>query len=270
MPTELLPAAVLLSIAPGYVLIFFATHGRTGRLLTPDLHLILQSLATSAVLLAVLGPIVYGPATAMWRGTPPNIAGISILALLAFVLLPAGIGRLIRHGSEWLVRHPKTRRAACVRGVLPSPLPPTIWDWAVLSGRFDDRYVIIEYADGHRIAGSYGAPGALTTSPEKHGVYLAKVHELAEDGVTILEPLTGSAGSIVPIRDDVRAVHMMSREARKMEREPRVEFVEEQRGLQEAVKPPPPRSLGAAAVRAGAERGEKGISKATTPPPPEG
>src|SRR5438128_12538161 len=99
MPFDLLPVAVLLAIAPGYVLIYFATRGRTGRALTPDLHLVLQSLVISAVILAAVGPFAFA---SLWphRDHLADYAWSVAFWLVGIVgVVPSVVGRAVRDAS---------------------------------------------------------------------------------------------------------------------------------------------------------------------------
>src|SRR6266851_10257468 len=111
MPFDLLPLAILLAIAPGYVLIYFATLGRTGRALTPDLHLVLQSLVVSAVILAAVGPLALA---SLWphRDDLADDAGWVAVWLIGIVAaVPYVVGRAVRAVSLFLDGHPHARLA---------------------------------------------------------------------------------------------------------------------------------------------------------------
>src|SRR5713101_5582678 len=131
MPIDLIPLAILLAIAPGYVLIYFATLGRTGRALTPDLHLVLQSLVVSAAILAAVGPFAFA---ALWphRDHLADYAWWVALWLVGIVaLVPYAAGRAVREAGLLMEEHPQARLARVLRLAIPVSPPPTIWDWAV-------------------------------------------------------------------------------------------------------------------------------------------
>src|SRR5437870_10503123 len=166
MPIDLIPLAILLAIAPGYVLIYFATLGRTGRALTPDLHLVLQSLVVSAVILAAAGPFAFA---SLWpqRDHLADYAWWVALWLVGIVaVVPYVAGRAVREASLLIAEHPQSRLARLVRLAVPVSPPPTIWDWAVTSDVMENRFIVMEYRDGRRIGGAHGRPGVSISSPE--------------------------------------------------------------------------------------------------------
>jgi len=208
MPFDLIPLAILLAIAPGYVLIYFATLGRTGRALTPDLHLVLQSLVVSAAILAAIGPFAFA---SLWphRDHLNDYAWwVAVWAVGIIAAIPYVVGRLVREASLWLDEHPAHSLARLARVAVPASPPPTIWDWAVTTGTMTNRFLVIEYRDGRRIAGAHGHPGVSISSPEAHGIYLAI--EWSADDHGLLAPLPSTAGVLVPITDDVRCIHLFN------------------------------------------------------------
>ncbi len=211
MPPELLPLAILLAIAPGYLLIYFATQGRTGRELRPDLHLVIQALVASAGLLAVLGAPAYAtmwPVRDQLDQHPWDVFGWLVTI---FLLAPFAVGRAARVIGDRLANHPRGRVTAFIRGVFGHAPEPSLWDWAEVNGVLNGRFVVIEYRDGRRIAGAHGVSrggvgGVSLTSPEPHGIYLAVEHARVPNGD--LARVANTAGVLVPITDDVRCIHL--------------------------------------------------------------
>src|SRR5713101_6469089 len=147
MPIDLIPLAILLAIAPGYVLIYFATLGRTGRALTPDLHLVLQSLVVSAAVLAAVGPFAFA---SLWPHRDhlsdyPWWIAFWLVGIVA--LVPYVVGRAVRGVSGVVQGHPNGWLTQLARIAVPASPPPTIWDWAVISEVMVDRFLIVEYRD---------------------------------------------------------------------------------------------------------------------------
>src|SRR5438876_5791884 len=173
MPTELLPVAILLAIAPGYMTIYFAAHGRTGPPPRHHLHLVLKSLVVSATLLAVIGPLAY---TSLWSvrndlNSHPVEVAFWMVAIFVLVLFVAG--RASRLTVQLVNANPNTRGARLFRLIVPKPIPSTLWDWAVVEGTMEGKFVVIEFQDGQKIGGAHGPPGISLTSPEQHGLFLA-------------------------------------------------------------------------------------------------
>ena len=103
--------------------------------------------------------------------------------------------------------HPDSARARIAHRALGSPPQPSLWDWAEVNGKLDGRLLVIEYRDGHKIAGKSGYPGLTITSPEPHGIYLAAELELDEHGKPVAE-VAETLGVLVPITDEVRCIHV--------------------------------------------------------------
>jgi Family of unknown function (DUF6338) len=208
MPAELLPVAILLAIAPGYMTIYFAAHGRTGPPLRPDLHLVLKSLVVSAALLALVGPLAYANLWPVRNDLNSHPAAVAVWMLTIFVVVPFVIGRASRLIVQWVDTNPTARPATLFRLVVPKPVPSTLWDWAVVEGAMEGKFVVIEFQDGHKIGGAHGPPGISLTSPEQHGLFLAVEWELDHNGIPS-KPIPNSAGVLVPLDRDVRSIRII-------------------------------------------------------------
>jgi hypothetical protein len=209
MPAELLPVAILLAIAPGYMTIYFATHGRTGPPLRPDLHLVLKSLVVSAALLAFVGPLAYANLWPVRNDLSSHAVEVAFWMVAIFVVVPFVAGRASRLIVQWVAANPSARPAKFFRLIVPKPVPSTLWDWAVVEGAMEGKFVVIEFQDGHRIGGAHGPPGISLTSPEQHGLFLAVEWELDQNGIpTKLVP--NSAGVLVPLDRDVRSIRIIN------------------------------------------------------------
>jgi hypothetical protein len=209
MPTDLLPLIVLLAIAPGYMTIYFATHGRTGVPLEPDLRLVLQALTISAVLLAFLGP----PAYAFIWPARNNLAALvlwsAVWLLLLVLVAPFVAGWVSRRLVRQVDLHPDHWAAKAFRQAVPKPVPPTLWDWSALNKTLDGKFVVVEFADGRKIGGAFGSPGVSLTSPEQHGIFLAVEWRLDDNGAP-RDPISDTAGVLVPLDRDVRSIHIFN------------------------------------------------------------
>lgn len=208
MNFDLVPVAVLLAIAPGYVLISVASAGRTGRELKPDLHLILQSLVLSAVVLAIAGPFAYAQLWPVRDHLADHSVQVAAWAVGIVAVGPYVSGRGVRALHNWMAERPTSWPTKAVRIAAPESPPPTLWDWAAITQVMANRFVVVEYRDGRRVAGAHGRPGVTLSSPEEHGIYLAVEWEATGDGD--LERVHGTAGVLVPINDDVRCIHLFS------------------------------------------------------------
>jgi hypothetical protein len=213
MPVELLPLAVLLAIAPGYLLIYFATQGRTGRELRPDLHLVVQTLVASAGLIAVIAPFAYATMWPIRNELEKHQWDVLGWLVAIFLLAPFAVGRLARVCGDLMAAHPRGDGTVWIRRVFGHAPEPSLWDWAEVTGVLNGRFVVIEYRDGRRIAGAHGvAPdgtaGVSLTTPEPHGIYLAVEHARVPNGDLVR--VANTAGVLVPITDDVRCIHLFN------------------------------------------------------------
>jgi len=189
--------------------IYFGSQGRTGRPLQPDLHLVLQSLVVSAVLIAAVGPFAYGYLWPLRDHLSSHALELALWMVAIFLIVPFGAARLSRLIAAWVRRHGQTRAAKLFRLAIPEPTVPTLWDWAAISGVLEGKFVVIEFADGRRIGGAHGPPGVSMTSPDQHGLYLAVEWQLDQNGVPVRR-LETSAGVLVPLDRDVRSIRIFT------------------------------------------------------------
>jgi hypothetical protein len=244
---DLVPVAVLLAIAPGYVLISVATTGRTGRELKPDLHLVVQSLVLSAVVLAIAGPFAYAQLWPVRNDLASHSTEVALWAVGVVAAGPYVAGRVVRALRDWVRERPASWLTAVVRAAAPESPPPTLWDWASITQVMANRFVVVEYRDGRRVAGAHGRPGVTLSSPEEHGIYLAVEWKADDDGG--LERIDNTAGVLVPINDDVRCVHLFNEGEEPMSFETKevkgyttkVARPDEEKGITPHKEPPPTR-----------------------------
>jgi len=184
---------LLLAIVPGYLTVVSWSRARTWRGFPGDLQSVLQGLAISAVIQLILAPVT------LWQLYPvrdvvPYVLGTGV-AKLENIVFPAGAGE------------PAGLRAIVAWFVRPDP-EPTIWDWAIPADLLGGRFVIIEFADGSQIAGTWGRGGVATTSPHQQGIYLNEEWLLDEAG-NIYAKVPGTRGVLIPDIRGARAVRIL-------------------------------------------------------------
>lgn len=150
---------ILLAIVPGYLTVLWWSRARTWRGFPTDLHTVLQSLALSLVLQLVLLPVVLieiYPVRDHLIDHPTRVAG---WALLALVVLPYVLGTGAARVGDFvfptgLRRPPAGWRRFVAWFLRPAP-EPSVWDWIVSSGVLDGCFLVLEFSDGSRVAGTY-------------------------------------------------------------------------------------------------------------------
>jgi hypothetical protein len=211
-PVEPITWAILLATVPGYLTIYFATRNSTWRGLTGDLQTILQSLALSVLMQALLAPVTVAwiyPVRDELIHHPYRVAIwlALVLLVLPFVVgvLAAHIGRLLFPPSELQT---KSRFKRLIRWFIWPEPPPTLFDWAMTSGLMENRFVLIEFEDGRRVGGAYGKPGVSMSSPQERGIYLAIEWVLSPQG-DFVAPVASSSGILVPLGPTVRSIRLL-------------------------------------------------------------
>jgi hypothetical protein len=201
---------VLVTLVPGFIAATVWARARIHRRAADsDLRIVLQSLVFTGVIQVLLAPLTLAliyPVRAAPLDHPGRLVGWSVIAVL---LAPAVIGRLAAFATDalwppdpllWSPSGQGWRRPAW--GLLRHSSPPSIWDAVAAAGTFDGRFVVIQFKDGHRIAGAFGSGSASITSPEPHGIFLSREWALDEDGELLAE-VPGSCGIMVPSLDEV-------------------------------------------------------------------
>jgi hypothetical protein len=195
-------AVVLLSIVPGYLARTAWARGKTFRLPTSDLTVIVQSIAASLVIQIVLSPL-----TITWilsvdneLGSHPwRVAGWAVAMLI--VSVAGGFLFGVISNSFVFIRPLWLRRAL-------TPALPTMWDIAHIEGKIPKlSLLVVEYSDGRRVAGAFAGKSAATTSPERHGLYLEEEWDVGADGVPTT-PVANTGGVVMAEMADVRCVHV--------------------------------------------------------------
>ncbi|SRR5216683_3038405 len=212
LPVELITWAILLATVPGYLTIFFATRNSTWRGLTGDLQTVLQSLALSVLMQALLAPLtlawIYPVRDDLIHHPFRAAAWLAlVLLVLPFVVgvVTAHIGRRVFPPSAVQA---SSRLQRFIRWFIWPEPPPTLFDWALTSGLMENRFVLIEYEDGRRIGGAYGRPGVSMTSPQERAIYLAIEWVLSDKG-DFLAPVANSSGILVPLGPSVRSIRLL-------------------------------------------------------------
>lgn len=214
VPTsEVALAILLLAIAPGYITVATWARARTWKGPANDLRTILQSLVLSAVVQALLSPLVVlwivpvrtSLATHGWR--------VAVWIIVSVIVLPVVLGIASARLTDWIFNpseiRVKGKWARRLNRVLRPPTMPTAWDWLFTADRVpESAFLLVGFKDGSRVAGAYAKRSLALTSPETHGIFLEREWMLDENG-DIVGELPGSAGLLIPTADDVRFVRIL-------------------------------------------------------------
>lgn len=196
-------AALLLAIVPGFLASSAWARARTWKGHSGDLRTILQSLAGSLVVQVVASPLTIGwlfPHRHELERFPERIA--AWLALVVLVL-PVALG----FGIAWLVHEARGRDLPVFRW----REWPSAWDWMMTMCPPSDRFVMVEFKNGRKVAGYFAAGAQAITSPDRHGIYLSPQWQLDEDD-EFVRPIPGSDGLLIPDLDEVLLVRVLMSE----------------------------------------------------------
>lgn len=164
----------------------------------------LQSLAISLAI-----QIVVSPLTILWlypvrKQLDQHPWPVAVWLALAVLAVPVIGGSLVarladegffpfKRGFAWLLR--------------PTG-PPTVWDWLFTANLPYESFLVIEFTDGHRIAGVFSEGSIALTSPEPHGMFLSREWSLDENG-NLVDAIPGTAGVIIAGDANIRSIHIL-------------------------------------------------------------
>lgn len=202
---------LLVAVLPGYLTLWWWSRNRTWGGFPGDIHTVLESLAISALVQLAVSPLTLWklyPVREHLMDHPVRLIGWAFLSL---VLLPYVCGAGVARLSDWVFPGGSGRltgwRAFVALFIRPSP-EPSLWDWLVMSGRADGKFLLIEFTDGRRVAGTVGLGSIATTSPEVPGVLLFEEWALDEAG-NIYAKVPGTAGTLVPDVRNARIIRIL-------------------------------------------------------------
>jgi len=203
---------ILLTVVPGYLTVLWWSRSRTWRGFPADLHTVLQSLALSLVLQLVLLPFllveIY-PVRDHLVDHPFRVAGWAFLGLFVLpYVLGTGAGKVSDFVFPTGLRRPPSGwRRFIAWFVRPTP-EPSIWDWIVTAGIMDGGFVVLEFDDGTKVAGTYARGGLAMTSPEKPGIYLSEEWAVDSAG-NIYAQVPNTRGVVIPDVGQVRTIRIL-------------------------------------------------------------
>lgn len=205
-------AVILLAIVPGFIATNFWLHTKTWKGRGPDLQTVLQSLAVSLLIQAIMAPVTivwlypvrnkleqHPWWVAGWAGLVvlivPCLGGILLGRLADIIFDPQTLSTNggVRRGLAWFFR--------------PSP-PPTIWDWLFTSQVPSGSYIVVEFDNGRRIAGTFEAGAVAMTSPEPQGLFLPREWSVDSNG-DLLQEVPGSGGVTLIGTSTVRSIRIL-------------------------------------------------------------
>lgn len=190
MPGSFNQILVLLAfIVPGFVLMrvkciaYPTVEASTART-------VLDSLALSCVVYALVSPLLYLCYLQGWPATRPLI--FALLALFVLLLAPCVLGGLY----VYLAR---TGKARWLREFFGFPHPdPTAWDYHFRKGRA--YWVWLTFKSGKVMAGLFGPNSFASSFPYQRDIYIEKLLRLDERG-RVVELVDKSAGALVMMEE---------------------------------------------------------------------
>lgn len=218
MPTSWTALAItLLAIAPGFILTTLWSRARTWKGGASDFRTVLQSVALSAVVQALLVPLTVAwivPARDDLAAHAWKLAAWSILAVL---VLPCVLGLGVARLQDWVwpiagLGDPATAGwRGRLSNVLRAPVPPTVWD--SLFTRLGTSaevapFLVVKFKDGSHIGGVFAQGSLALTSPEPQGLYLISEWVL-DDDENVEQPIPATRGILVPTTADVRWIRVL-------------------------------------------------------------
>lgn len=207
-------AVALLAIVPGYITVFFWARNKDWRGLPNDLQTVLISIAISASLQVVLAPLTLWllyPYRNNLESQPRLLLGWAILLVL---VLPYLAGTLFGKLSDAIAEAAQAPKAIwhwslhLLLWFFPQAAPPSIWDSVFDTDLPDGCFVILEFRDGKKIAGTYGGDAQVFLSPEPHGIYLDTEWTLDTNG-DIEAEIPNTKGILVSDLSDLRSVRIL-------------------------------------------------------------
>jgi hypothetical protein len=217
--SEVLPSsisaitAILLAIAPGFVAISVWARARTWKGLAgvSDLRIILQSLALSLVVQVIVSPLTIAWIWPVRTRLGDHPVRIAVWLSVSVLVVPFAMGLTGAKFTDALIErlgYSPGKWTKALSWFWPYPVPPSIWDWLFTTSPPNASYVILEFRDGRRVAGTFERGSMAMTSPEPHGIFLSEEWALDNDG-NLLGPIPGSAGIMIRTTDDVQSVRLL-------------------------------------------------------------
>jgi hypothetical protein len=85
---------------------------------------------------------------------------------------------------------------------------PTIWDWLFTANVPNGCLLVVEFTDGHRVAGSFEQGALALTSPEMQGIFLHTEWTVDANG-DLLAPVPESRGVMITTINAIRTVRIL-------------------------------------------------------------
>lgn len=207
-------AVALLAIVPGYITVFFWARNKDWRGLPNDLQTVLLSIAISAALQVVLAPVsitLLYPYRDNLESQPWLLLGWAVLLVLVLPYLAGTLFGKLSDAIAEAAQAPKDKRNPLLSLLLwffPQAAPPSIWDSVFDKDLPDGCFVILEFKDGKRLAGTYGGDAEVFLSPEPHGIYLDKEWTVDANGDIDTE-IPNTMGIVLTDLTDLRSVRIL-------------------------------------------------------------
>ena len=191
---------LLLAIAPGYVAVAFWSRAKTRRAAGSDLIVVLQSLTLSLVIQVLALPltyIVFNPVRKSLFDYSPFSAALWLR--LVVLIVPIIFGSVLNRIED--------RFRSRLLWVWP-PAPPSAWDSFFTGTIPEGSFVLVEFEDGTRVAGTWEEGSYAVTSPDTHGLFLAREWLVDDDG-NFVEVVKRTAGVLVPNDSKIKRIRIL-------------------------------------------------------------
>ncbi len=131
-----------------------------------------------------------------------------LVVLVVPVLVGAASGRLTDYFADPSHSRVEGRFRRAIARLWPAPAPPSIWDWFFTVRPPNERFLVITFRDGTRVAGAFAEGSLALTSPEPHGLFLSSEWLLDEYG-DIVRPVESSEGIMIVDTENIRFVRVL-------------------------------------------------------------
>jgi hypothetical protein len=204
--------SVLLAVVPGFITTTIWARARTWKGPAGDLRTILHSLVLSVVIQALVLPLTFTwiyPVRDRLDEFPERLGVWLFLVVLVVPLLVGAVsGRLTDYFADPSHSRVEGRFRRAIARLWPAPAPPSIWDWFFTVRPPNERFLVITFRDGSRVAGAFAEESLALTSPEPHGLFLSSEWLLDEYG-DIVRPVESSEGIMIMDTESIRHIRVL-------------------------------------------------------------
>ena len=205
-------AVLLLAIVPGFLATSAWARTKTWKGRGTDFSTVLQSISTSLVIQILAAPLTIESLYSVRSHLELHPLRVALWLAIVVLVLPLAGGVFVGWIGDTIFDPGamgfRGRFRVVVAKVWPPAPPPTIWDWLFTSNVPDRCFLVVEFTDGHRIAGVFARGSTALTSPEPPGLFLGEEWSVDSQGNLIAE-VPGSAGVMIRDATTIRSVRIL-------------------------------------------------------------